>query len=129
MNPKQKSLQRLLDDVVVSEAGCEHLGPTRSALLEIVSQERTRRKHTRLALGTAVGASVCALVALLFLQRHDLPQRPSSPPQIVQTTPPPSDSLTIHEIDDKELLELLKGTPVALMEWPDGKRTLLVMER
>jgi hypothetical protein len=129
MNSKQKSMQRLLEDLVVPESGCEHLGPDRTTLLEMVSQERARRKRTRTCLGAAAGVGACALAAVLFVQQVHQPQEPLATPATAHAAPAPPPPITIHEVNDKELLELLKDTPVALMEWPDGKRTLLVMER
>lgn len=129
MNSKQESLQRLLDDVVTPESDCGQLGPNRSTILEMVNHERTRRSRMRRCLGTAAGAGVCVLLALLFMQQSSPPQELSVMTQTVHTAPSPHPPLTIREVDDKQLLELLKGTPVALMEWPDGKRTLLVMGR
>ncbi|RBP41507.1 hypothetical protein DES53_107340 [Roseimicrobium gellanilyticum] len=129
MNSKQKSMQHLLDDVVTPESDCEHLGPNRTTLLEMVSQERARRKRTSTYLGTAAGACVCALVTLLLVQQSHWFQESPATPSTVHAVPAPPEPITIHEVNDKELLELLKDTPVALMEWPDGKHTLLVMER
>jgi hypothetical protein len=129
MNPKQKSMQRLLDDVVIPESDCGHLGPDRSVILEMVSHERMRRRRTRRCLGVAAGAGICAVAALLFIQPSPLPHETSVVRPKVQTAPAPLPPLTIREVDDKQLLELLKDSPVALMEWPDGKRTLLVMGR
>jgi hypothetical protein len=129
MNSKQKSLQHLLDDVVTPQSDCGHLGPNRSTILDMVSHERARRRQARRCFGAASGAGVCAFVALLFMQQSPPPQELSVMPQTVQTAPTPPPPLTIREVDDKQLLELLKDSPVALMEWPDGKRTLLVMGR
>ncbi len=129
MNSKKKSMQRLLDDVVVPETDYGHLGPNRSAMLEMVSRERARRRRTKTILGAAAGAGACAVVASLFMWPFHSPHQPSPTESVVHAAPSPPRPITIHEVNDKELLELLKDTPVALMEWPDGKRTLLVMER
>lgn len=128
MNSKQKSMQRLLDAVVTPESDCGSLGPNRSAILEMVSHERARRRRIKRYLGAAAGVGGCALVALLFLQQSHF-QEPPTMPSLAYTAPAAPPPITIHEVDDKQLLELLKGTPVALMEWPDGKRTLIVMGR
>lgn len=122
-------MQRLLDDVVTPESDCGHLGPNRATILEMVSHEQGRRRRTRRCLGAAAGVGFCAMLALLFIRPSPLPQETSTMLSTVQTAPSPPPPLTIREVDDKQLLELLKGTPAALMEWPDGKRTLLVMGR
>jgi hypothetical protein len=129
MNSKQKTMQRLLDDVVTPESDCGHLGPNRSTILEMVSREQTRRRRTKTMLGTAASAGACAAVALLLMRQPVPPQQPFPAKSTVDIAPSPAPPITIHEVNDRELLELLKDTPVALMEWPDGKRTLLVMER
>jgi hypothetical protein len=129
MNSKKKSMQRLLDDVVVPETDYGHLGPNRSAILEMVSRNRARRRRTKTILGATAGAGACAVVASLFFWPLHSPQQPSPTEPVVHAAPSPPPALTIQEVNDKELLELLKDTPVALMEWPDGKRTLLLTER
>lgn len=122
-------MQRLLDDVVTPESGCGHLGPNRSAILEMVGRERARRKRRKTILGVVAGAAGCALLAALLMWQAPARQQPTlAAPAVVDTAPAPP-PIMIHEVDDKELLELLKGTPIALMEWPDGSRTLLVVQR
>jgi|SRR6187551_1839787 hypothetical protein len=118
MNPHSQNLQELLDDVVPA-SGLE-IGPDRAALRAMVRQERSRRHRAR-AMFAAVSIACAAM--LLFW-------RPASRETVpVSVGPPVAAPLVIHQVDDQQLLVLLKGTPAALMEWPDGQRTLLVMER
>ena len=81
---------------------------------------RRRRKH--------IGAGV-ALVALLALTlvplfQHQEPAVAAS----VAHTPPKREPLQIRQLTDDQLLAELQGTPLALMQWPDGNRTLFVIE-
>ncbi|MEZ0276149.1 MAG: hypothetical protein ACAH88_14675 [Roseimicrobium sp.] len=126
MNPEEKKLQHLLDDVVPPIAEDAAWGPERSAIVAMVGRERARRKRMRIRVAAWCG-SVAVLAALLSTWQPGPPQEKSivaAPP-----VPPSAPAITIHQVDDKELLVLLKDAPVALMEWPDGRRTLLVVER
>jgi hypothetical protein len=44
-------------------------------------------------------------------------------------SPPHASSIVIHQVDDQQLLALLQDTPLALMEWPNGDRALMVIEQ
>lgn len=113
-------LHALLDDVVPSEG--EHCGPARSDLLAMVRRERMCRRQVRVVLG-----STCALLLVFgILWRPDVSVE-SPPSQAI--TAPATRPVVIQEVDDRQLLSLLKDTPAALMEWPDGQRTLLVVGR
>ena len=37
-------------------------------------------------------------------------------------------AMQFERVDDSELLTLLEGAPAAIVEWPDGSRTLMVVE-
>ncbi|HSI62491.1 MAG TPA: hypothetical protein VLE43_05210 [Candidatus Saccharimonadia bacterium] len=126
MNPEEKKLQHLLDDVVPPTAEGAAWGPERSTIIAMVGRERARRKRMRIRMAAWCGSAV-ALAALLFTWQSDPPQEKSIAD--AAPAPPSAPAITIHQVDDKELLVLLKDAPVALMEWPDGRRTLLVVER
>jgi hypothetical protein len=42
--------------------------------------------------------------------------------------PPAVAPLVVKQVDDAQLLLILQDTPAALMEWPNGERTLLVVQ-
>ncbi len=119
MNPNKTNLQTLLDDVLPSSGG--HWGPSRADVSAMLRSERHRR--LRLRTGAAVLASI-ALVSGSLLWRNEQSARPS----VVEVPTKPA-SIIVQEVNDDQLLALLHGMPAALMEWPNGERTLLVVER
>jgi len=113
-----ENLRHLLGDVIPPLEG--RCGPSRAAVLKMARHERARRQQARVILSIAAAA----LLALPFLWRSAPNQEPT-----VAVAPVASRHIGIQQVDDQQLLVLLKDTPAALMEWPDGRRTLLVMER
>ena len=116
MKPDDQQLSSLFDEVMTSESTV-HAGVDRAEVLRLVRQERSRRQRVRVSLGLA---AVVLLAVLIFQQ----PQTPE--PKTRVATVPPRPSL-IRQVNDQQLLGLLDNTPAALIEWPDGGRTLLVL--
>jgi len=119
MNPNETNLQTLLDDVLPSSG--EHCGPSRADVSAMLRSERHRRRRLR------TGAAVLALLALVsvsLLWRNERTARPS----VVHAPTKPA-SIIVQEVNDEQFLMLLQGMPAALMEWPNGERTLLVVEQ
>lgn len=119
MNPNKTNLQTLLDDVLPSSG--EHCGPSRADVSAMLRSERHRRR--RLRTGTAILALI-ALVSGSFLWRNER----IAWPRVVRAPTKPA-SIVVQEVNDDQLLALLHGMPAALMEWPNGERTLLVVEQ
>ena len=119
MNPDPDKLRALLDDVL--PAASEHCGPSSDEVLSILRRERQRRR--RLQNSVAVLATV-AVAGGAWLWNN----KPEVEVPVVQMPSKPA-PIVIHRVNDEELFALLKGTPVALMEQPDGRRTLLVIEQ
>ena len=113
MRTDPNSLHDLLDDVMPTTN--KYGGPNRATLIAMVQRERARRQRVRAA--SAVAA--IALLALLVLW----PSAPANEPGVVDSRLP----MKIQEVNDEQLMALLQGTPSALMAWPDGRRTLLVV--
>jgi hypothetical protein len=117
MNPNKTKLRALLDDVL--PASGEHHGPSRTQVLDMLHRERVRRRrwHT----GTALVAIITLLLLPLLWKNHHT----SSTTVAVAAKEPAR--ITIEHVNDEQLLALLHGTPAALVEWPNGDRTLLLV--
>ena len=120
MKPNEDQLRRLLEEAL--EPANAALGPSRAAVLAMVRRRRVARRCARAGLAAGV---VIALSAWLW-PREDVT---TSPPSLIATRMPPPSPLVVKQVNDEELLALLKDAPVALMQWPNGDRTLLVVER
>jgi hypothetical protein len=117
MNSQNNKLRELLDDVVPPSAG--RRGPERREILEMVRHERSGRTRKRVLCSLAV-VLVAGGIVLSKLQ----------PPMSPQKTAPtaPESRIVVNSINDDELMALLQATPAALMELPNGDRTLLVVD-
>ena len=114
----KSKLRELLEEMlpVPGEQG----GPTRSEVLEMLRRERVRRRRRR------TGVVVVALAGVLSIAAIWKGERAARPVTVVAASKPAA--ITIEHVDDEQLFSLLEGTPAALMEWPDGERTLLVVK-
>lgn len=127
MKPDLEQLRALLEDV--SPADGAHCGPARGAVLTLVRGERARRARRR-RFGLAAAASLVLFASAGLWLRPSAPPAVSPPPISVAHQPPvPPPAAGIRHVNDQQLLDLLQGTPAALMEWPNGERTLLVWGR
>ena len=120
-----KRHSELLDDVLAEERALT--GPSIESVIAGIHHEKQRRRKRRGMLVSAAfsGFAVAALLthsivstekpALVSLQTH------SADAQAMRQ------SIVIERVDDAELLDLLAGTPVALMESPDGHKQLLML--
>jgi len=118
MNPNQTKFRALLDEVL--PASSEQHGPNRAEVLGMLHSERARRR--RWHAGTALVA-IAALLLVPWLWKDHPSSNTSAGP--AAKTPV---RLTIEHVNDEQLLALLHGTPAALVEWPNGDRTLLVVK-
>lgn len=119
-SPSPHELARLLRATVPSEAAS--CGPELSAVLQMAKQERQRRHRLQVCVTSA--AVIFGALLLIFASPTTQPSQTESVAPSIAARPGP---IQLEEIDDEELLVLLEGTPTALMEWPDGRRTLLVV--
>jgi hypothetical protein len=138
MNHSRKELHELLDEVLPHDGSA--CGPDRAAVLHMVSEQRARRRRHR-TMGAALAAAAAACLINFApgwlprggsLARHtaappaSMSSIPAAQPAMPQALPGPS-RVVIQEVDDQQLLALLQDTPAALMVWPNGRRTLLVV--
>lgn len=119
-SPSQEKLGELLEDVVPSSA--KSCGPDLSEVLEIASRE-SRRKRIVHSAAAGFAASLCLLgVAGWVTWQSDPGKAP------IANVAEPKKPVVFERVDDSELLTLLEGAPAAIVEWPDGSRTLMVVE-
>jgi hypothetical protein len=113
MKPDPDSMRRLLDEMLPIETA--EFGPSRAAVVAMAGKRRVRRKRLR---AVAAAALLTACGAVLWPGKDD---------QRVMATQNPAPRPLVEQVNDEQLLVLLKDTPAALMEWPNGDRTLLVV--
>jgi hypothetical protein len=118
MNSDPKDLQPLLDKVLAMPGRIHAL--SRADLVAMIRHEHSRRRRLRRAFAFAAALAAISLVIAWPRSRRA--------EQLAAGGPPARPDIVIHHVDDQQLLALLKDTPVALMEWPNGERTLLVVE-
>ena len=123
MNPNKTKLRALLDEVLPA-SGEDH-GPSRAQVLGMLHRERARRRRWR------TGAALMAVSTLLLLpwlwKNHHSASTPLVKMAQTVSKAAPARAITIEHVNDEQLLALLHGTPAALVEWPNGDRTLLVV--
>jgi len=119
MNSNEKNLRALLDDVLPVSA--EDCGPSRGDVSAILRSERARRRRLRSGTATLV---LTALISVSLLWRDE-----RIPWSSIMHAPTKPRFIIVHEVNDDQLLALLHDIPAALMEWPNGDRTLLVVEQ
>ncbi len=117
MNAHDNDLRPLLDEII-PPAG-EQCGPDRGTVIGWAKQARRQRIRAR-----AIVTSAAIVAAMGFV----LPPSSKNQPLAVSTPPPSPPPLMIEHINDAQLFSLLEGKPIALMEWPNGERTLLMLD-
>lgn len=123
MKPNDDQWQSLLNDVLPTNAATA--GPNDIELLAMVRTEQARRLRQRAMLSTAA----IMLLGLLTFIATSGPRETPARVEVAAAAPSVPALPSVQKVNDEELLALLKGTPAALMEWPDGKKTLLIVER
>lgn len=87
----------------------------------MLRNERQRRRRLR------GGAAVLAIITVALVSQRWNNQPPAVAP--VAQAPVEPAPIVIHRVNDEQLFALLEGTPIALMELPNGDRRLLVIEK
>lgn len=119
MNSDPEKLRALLDDVL--PASGERCGPSGAEVLSILRNERKRRRRLH------GGAALLAIITVALISLRWNNQQPAVA-SVARASVKPA-PIVIHRVNDEELFSLLRGTPVALMELPNGDRRLLVIEQ
>jgi hypothetical protein len=126
---KPDDLRPLLDEVL-PEANAKG-GPSCAEVLGMVREERAKRGQRR-AMGMAMVVVLGLVVWVQGQWDRQVPEQragvvvPVAVPVVVKKEKAVLAEVKI--INDDELLELLGDVPSALLEWPNGERTLLIVE-
>jgi hypothetical protein len=98
----------------------------------IENERKAQCRRGQLASAFAAVAVLLSIVAL-FPSRRGIDAQSSSSAAVELPEAPiiaaPPQPPTIERIDDNALLAVLADTPSALVQWPDGRRSLLVLVR
>ena len=122
-------------EVLLDELIAEHETDTISELIARVRCAKARRSRVRMqSVGVALGIAMVKSICLLLFR-----SRPSDDTNLTAGNKRGATSfsahlqvqaasgLSIERLDDEGLLDLLDTAPSALIEWPDGRRSLLLV--
>ena len=139
MKHTERNHNETLENLVADgERSC---APSVDAVLDLVRQEKAARSRRRIAAAASVFALAVATITVSRLNRTDAPGTIAQAPPVetvpappILAAPPPvakTDSdereWKVERINDQQLLEMLDDQPVALVEYPDGNRRLIMM--
>jgi hypothetical protein len=119
MNRQKQKLRALLEDVV--PAAAEQCGPSSGDVLNLLRSARQQRRRLHTA------AAALTIFAALLIALPGYKKLPSTAG--VPSAPTGGASVVIRNVNDEQLFALLDGTPIGVMESPNGHRTLFVIER
>jgi hypothetical protein len=130
----KREYSNLLDELV--QPARTKIGPSSSEVLTMVRQEHYRRRKRRLL--TTVSLSIVVAMTSIFLlqqtaRESKLPLNSSRATFLIDSgegsgTSLEQTRLVMEEVNDDQLLDSLDQAPSALLEWPNGERTLLVLK-
>ena len=135
----------LLSDVL-EEAG---KAPTLGQVMKGVRAEKSARRQRGTALVAVAMGCLAVVLSLVYLSpqreldRNPVPSHVSIPatapvasapevahlPDGVNEPHPTPGRIPVTRINDEELMELLEGEPMALVNYPDGSAKLIILER
>jgi hypothetical protein len=105
-------------------------------VLRLVSHAReVRQRRRRWAATTAAVILAGTVSAVMFLPDRSTDSshaaarisKPSTPPVEKQAAAPVITPPTVERVDDERMMAMLDQTPAALVSWPDGRRSLLLL--
>jgi hypothetical protein len=132
MKPMNPDNRELLEDIFAPEHPSSEVSA--EEVLRLVQQAREARQRRRRFSAAAALFLASAVWAVTFLPGRSTNSTNSSRTQA--NVPVPSapiasaSSITppiVEHVDDEHMLALLDETPAALVRWPDGRRTLLLL--
>ncbi len=136
MKLKDDDHRELLEDVFAPDSGESLLSSVEVVRMVESAREARRRARRRIAVATtaaviAVGAwiSMRPIAEQRFKPKEAVSMPPSGPQAPTADTHVAIAPPRMERIDDETMLGMLKDQPTALVRWPDGRRTLLLLTR
>jgi hypothetical protein len=133
MKPSNHERRELIEDIFAPEQAPSAVSA--EEILRLVQHAREAQQRRRRVSATA-GAflAAAALTATFLPDRSTNSSRTTanipSPAKPVAPAAPAAPSIVppaVERVDDEHMLALLDETPAALVSWPDGRRSLLVL--
>src|SRR5687767_5291395 len=132
MNLTDPDKRELLDELFAEGEPSSCCSDAEDMLMLIQSEKRARSQRYRLV-GTASFLGLLALAFAFFAVREPASNPLAdaalgrTPAASLRAAPSAAEQLPIERLDDEALLKLLDTTPSALVQWPDGRRSLMVL--
>jgi len=129
MKPTNHRSRELLEDIFAPKNSSSAVSAEQ--VLQLVQHAQEAQQRRRRLSAAAALFLVAAVWAVTLLPRQssnssrvttNIPV-PSAPIASVSSITPP----TVEHVDDEHMLDLLDETPAALVYWPDGRRSLLLL--
>ena len=132
MKPNDDELRELLEDVLLPEDADE--GASLRVVLDLIrsAREARLRRRRRVASGIA-GVAIIGCLALFASPRSRIEPAPDvarivrAADQPVSRPAEPITPPSIQRVDDDGMLAMLDDRPTAIVSWPDGRRSLLML--
>ena len=129
MRPMNEDRRELLEDIFAPEHQAKCV--TAEEITRIVHAARQARQRRR---RSAAGAALILAAALSAVALF--PRKPGSVPPTAANVPAapvialaqaPAMPPAVEHVDDEGMLAMLDDKPAALVRWPDGRRSLLLL--
>ena len=135
MKPMDPLKEKLFDDLMIDrEEG--RATPGVDEVVALVQSAKEARSHRRMQRRVALSlALACTLTAAIVTARRSRTADSSQGPRSgfeqtdknIAAAAATKREPAIERLDDNALLDLLDATPSALVEWPDGRKELLLV--
>ena len=134
MKPMDPLNEKLFDDLMMDPARGTAM-PAADEVVALVQRAKEERAHRRMRARVALSlAFACALPAAMMTARKSRTADSSQDPRIslertgnITAVAPRKHGPAVERLDDDALLDLLDATPSALVEWPDGRKELVLV--
>jgi hypothetical protein len=129
MKPTNQGSRELIEDIFAPEQPSTSISAEEILrLVQHALEARQRRRRRSAAAAVFLAAAACAVTFLPGRSTHSSRTAanvpiPSAPIAAKASVAPP----VVEHVDDERMLALLDETPAALVCWPDGRRSLLLL--